>query len=1592
MLPTIHQYLCGEDDYKFLPSHWRNSTFATLPHVTECTQHVELSWAPFIFLLVFSPSLLLDLFRSQNGKLRTFTPITLRIYICIVLVFDLTISLLYNLANVIKEEPDAGIYLFGDIPQYLGACAALVFLYASKNRGLVTSGVLFNYWLLCCLCGFTEFRYIISLWWHGVESPAIDQFRFFLYAIGYPLYILELILSCFADLPERNYGGMQSSFLSQITFNWFTPLARLGYKKSLDKDDLWNLNDRDKTWTLLPNFMTYFQPQHKAYQEKRRAAGNSFELKEKEFPSILKPIFQTYKMTFLAAGFYKLIFDLLQFASPHLLKQLITFIQDHNQPVWVGVAIAMTMFIVALLQSMVLHQYFHDMFRLGMNIRSVLTSAVYKKALLLSNNARKNRNVGEIVNLMTVDIQRVQDMTTFVMLFWSAPLQVTLSIYFLWRLLGFSVLVGVLILILMIPLNIWISMKMRTYQQTQMKYKDERLKMMSEILNGVKVLKLYAWEKSMEQMVLEIRMKEIRVLKELAFLNAATTLSWSCAPFLVAVLTFGVYVTVDPVNNVLTPQITFVALTLFNIMRFPLAIFAMIYTQALQCHVSNNRLKGFFAEQEMEPQLLNAKDTSEDAIRIDQGNFTWESSEENPLLKNLSLSIPRGSLVAIVGKVGSGKSSLFSAMLGEMNRVGGHVDIMGNIAYVPQQAWIQNMSLRDNILFNKPFDREFYDRVIECCALKPDLATLPAEDMTEIGEKGINLSGGQKQRISLARSVYSGADILLLDDPLSAVDAHVGKHIFEQVISSDTGVLKHTTRILITHGLHFLKYCDQIVVMKDGRISEKGSYQELMKSQGAFGEFLEEYLVEEAKTRGRSVSFGEDSEDVSELLNEIEKVAPEKRKRIESQISQVHSSTESLNKQPPTPIKRKVSVAPSLSSPKAKEELGKAEKEEVPSNDEKKALLDKEASPVKGKLVEKEGMETGKVKWTVYTVYLAAIGYGIAALFLGVYIFSSVLGVFSNLWLARWSDDAKKIQGDSNGENQTRYRLLVYAGLGVGQACSICAASIIMALGMVRASRILHEGFLENILHSPMSFFDTTPLGRILNRFGKDIDMLDSRLPSSVLTFVGALVQAIAIAIVSFYATPSAAWPSIGLLVLYHYLRDVDAIDATLPRSLLSFTRIVLNVAEILIVLGWASPIIIPSTLPLAALYALLLRFYVSTSRQLKRLESTTRSPIYSHFQESIQGASSIRAYNVVDKFIQESATRVDDNLATYYPSIVANRWLAVRLELIGNMIVLFAALFAALFRDTPGLTAGLVGLSVSYALNITQTLNWAVRMTSELETNIVAVERIKEYTETPREGMESNEIPEEKDWPRTGEIIFKDLSLRYRSGLDLVLYEVNATIKPSEKIGIVGRTGAGKSSLTLALFRIIEAEKGIILIDNVDIAKLKLERLRSRLTVVPQDPVLFSGTLRMNLDPFKTYTDAEIWQALDNAHLGSFVGDLQEKLSHQIQEGGGNLSVGQRQLLCLARALLRKTKILILDEAAAAVDMETDALIQKTIKEQFSECTVLTIAHRLNTVMDSDRLMVLERGSIVEFDAPRTLLENKNGVFYSMAKDAQLV
>ncbi|KAI1700651.1 ABC transporter transmembrane region domain-containing protein [Ditylenchus destructor] len=1553
---------------------------SAVPYVAECVQHSTLILIPCLFLLIFFPVVLYALNKSDNGPIEGCSPITFRIITCGILQCVVGFNAIRSFS---EQTPDDSlsphIHLFFQVLLCITLTLALVLMIACRNRGVISSGVLFNFWLLLAVCGLPEFHYKIAmLTRYGGQDPNSSMLEYLLSFIYYPLVVFVFVLSCFADIPKyritdkRKCPEDKVSFLSQITFSWFNQIAILGHNRPLQMEDLWELPNRDKSKHLVAKFDRVWATHIAKYKSSSLASQtkpNKVTLpingaqetqalyistqngakSTTEPPSILWPLFQIFKWPLISGAFYKLIFDLLQFVSPQLLRYLINFIEDKSQPMWVGISISLTMFAVALLQSMILHQYFHQMFRLGMNIRSCLTSAVYKKALNLSNTARKNRTIGEIVNLMSIDTQRLQDITTFIMLFWSSPLQVLLAIYFLYRLLGVAVIAGLVILLLLIPFNTWISTKMRTCQVEQMKYKDERLKIMSEMLNGIKVLKLYAWEESMQKTVLDIRAKEKKVLRKLTCLNTITALSWSCAPFLVAVLTFGLYVNIDPQNNILTPQITFVGLALFNILRFPLAVFAMIFSQAIQTIVSNKRLKQFLAEEELDPRPSGDAGPPEAAISVHNASFTWER-EGDLALKDLTFAIPQGSLVAIVGRIGSGKSSLLSAILGEMHRQSGAVNMRGRVAYVPQQAWIQNLTLKDNVLFGQKCNEKLYSKVLDSCALTIDLDSLPAGDQTEIGEKGINLSGGQKQRVSLARAVYSESDVYLLDDPLAAVDAHVGKQIFENVIGPN-GMLAKKTRVFVTHGLPFLKYCDQVIVIKDGRISESGSYEQLLCGSGEFSEILEEFLVEETKNRARSVSFGESVEEVQEVLAELERFDPEKRRYLERQLSKVSESIAAQQRsispegeipsRPTSPLNRANSVQPGtpVRVTPLPPVLATSVNSLAGSTAKSNGLGSPLPPPKPSRIIEKEEMETGQVKLSVYLSYLRAIGYVICSVFLGIYIFSSILGVCSNLWLADWSDHAKEIQTNSSSGWETQKRLAIYTALGLGQAIFVALASIIMALGMVQAGCILHEGMLKNLLRSPMSFFDVTPLGRILNRFGKDVDFVDTRLPGTVLNFIGCLVMSIATLAVPIIVTPQVALPMFGILLVYFYL----------------------------------------------------MRFYVSTSRQLKRLESTTRSPIYSHFQESVQGASLIRAYQSADRFLVESQNRVDHNLVAFFPSLISNRWLAVRLELVGNVIVLSSAMFAAVFRDSSGVTAGLVGLSVSYALSVTQTLNWAVRMTSELEANIVSVERISEYTAIPTEAsLETGpEVVLSEVWPTRGEVILENVELRYRPDLDLVLKGVTAHIKPREKVGIIGRTGAGKSSLTLALFRLVEPAGGKIIIDDLDIAKLGLKDLRSRLTIVPQDPVLFSGTLRTNLDPFNTYDTPDIWRVLQLTSMDTFVSTLPEKLEHKISEGGENLSVGQRQLICLARALLRKSKVLMLDEAAASVDMETDQLIQKTIREQFSDCTVLTIAHRLHSVMDCDRLMVFDQGRIVEFDTPQALLAKPNSVFRSLAIDA---
>ncbi|NWU60420.1 MRP1 protein, partial [Pterocles burchelli] len=1506
---------------------WNLTWYTENPDFTQCFQNTVLVWIPCIYLWVCFPVYYLYLHRHGRGYIQMSNLNKAKTALGLILWIVCWTDLFYSF----WERSQNFFPFFLVSPTILGITMLLAtfLIQYERLKGVQSSGVMTIFWLISLSCATVVFRSKII---HALNTGAeVDTFRFVTFCIYFILLLVQLILCCFPERPPlfsetvndpNPCPEFSASFLSRITFWWITGLMIQGYRRPLEAKDLWSLNKEDTSEEVVPGLArnwakewakTKRQPLHMLYspQKQQKSSDSNGDVTEEAEALIIKPsqksseaslfkvLYKTFGPYFLMSFLFKAGHDLLMFAGPEILKLLIHFVNDKTAPNWQGYFYTGLLFVCACLQTLILHQYFHICFVTGMRLKTAIVGVIYRKALVITNSARRTSTVGEIVNLMSVDAQRFMDLATYINMIWSAPLQVILALYLLWQNLGPSVLAGVAVMILLVPINAVMAMKTKTYQVAQMKSKDNRIKLMNEILNGIKVLKLYAWELAFREKVLEIRQKELKVLKKSAYLAAMATFTWVCAPFLVALSTFAVYVTIDK-NNVLDAQKAFVSLALFNILRFPLNMLPMVISSIVEASVSLKRLRVFLSHEELDPDSIirGPVTEAEGSIVVKNATFGW-SRNDPPLLNSINFTVPEGSLVAVVGQVGCGKSSLLSALLGEMDKKEGCVVVKGSVAYVPQQAWVQNATLEDNIIFGREMNERRYKLVIEACALLPDIEILPTGDKTEIGEKGVNLSGGQKQRVSLARAVYCNADVYLFDDPLSAVDAHVGKHIFEKVIGPK-GILKNKTRVLVTHAVNYLPQMDTILVMTDGEISEMGSYQELLKQDGAFAEFLRTYAnaeqsMENSDTSSPSGKEGKPMEN-GVLVNE----AP--GKMMHRQLS--NSSTYSR-------------------------ETGKSQHQGSTAELQKPA-----AEKNSWKLTEADTAKTGRVKATVYWDYMKAIGLFISFLSIFLFMCNHIASLASNYWLSLWTDDPV-----INGTQQyTNVRLGVYGALGISQGIAVFGYSMAVSIGGIFASRHLHLNLLHNVLRSPMSFFERTPSGNLVNRFSKEIDTIDSAIPPIIKMFMGSTFNVIGACIIILLATPIAA-------------------------------------------------VIIP---PLGLVYLFVQRFYVATSRQLKRLESVSRSPVYSHFNETLLGVSVIRAFEEQKRFIKQNDMKVDENQKAYYPSIVANRWLAVRLEYVGNCIVLFAALFAVMARNK--LSAGLVGLSVSYSLQITAYLNWLVRMSSELETNIVAVERVKEYAEMEKEAEWSIEqTAPPSTWPEEGKVEFRGYGLRYRKDLDLVLKNINVTINGGEKIGIVGRTGAGKSSLTLGLFRINEAAEGEIIIDGINIAKIGLHDLRFKITIIPQDPVLFSGSLRMNLDPFDQHSDEDIWRSLELAHLKNCVSSLPDKLNHECAEGGENLSVGQRQLVCLARALLRKSKILVLDEATAAVDLETDKLIQSTIKSQFEECTVLTIAHRLNTIMDYTRVLVLERGEVVECGSPDHLLQKK-GFFYSMAKDSGLV
>ena len=1293
----------------------------------------------------------------------------------------------------------------------------------------------------------------------------------------------------------------QSNIIGIVTFAWMDQLFEKGFRKPLQEEDLFPLNTMDRSKDVSIRFQECWMSEVSKWKSRKslRASVPSpksinqplLEPKPEELqsmPSLYRALARGFGSSFALAGVFKVVQDSLMLVGPVLLNKIVVFIKSSDSSIEIGIAYIVLLFFASFFQSVFLHQYFHICFRIGMHVRTALVTAIYQKALRLSPSARQEKTTGDIVNLMSIDAQRMQALLrnrffhchsscilAYLHVVWSAPLQILVSLYLLWGQIGVSSLAGFGVMLLLVPLNAYSAKIMRQRQKELMQAKDQRVKLTNEVFSSIKVIKLYGWEQKFGEKISEVRENELRNLKRYNLQYAFQSTFWNSTPTLIALATFAVY---SAIGNQLTAAKAFTTLALFNILRFPVSMLPFVVNNLVEASVSLKRLSSFLVSEEISerPSVISSP-LDENSIYFKQASFSWDDAGNNMAIRDVSLVIPKGSLCMIVGSTGSGKTAFVSALLGELSCVSGEVSLVGSVAYTSQVPWIQNATVKDNILFGRQFDSSLFDGVVGSCALEPDLKILPAGIMTEIGERGINLSGGQRARVALARAVYSNADNIILDDPLSAVDTHVSKHIFEKCV---LGFLSSKTRILVTNNTNILPFADQIIFLEQGRVAACGSFDDLSGNEN----FLK--FIEELDTNDQEDTKVEDS------ANAIEKIDEEK-------------SPEEL-------------VIRRQSSSKRTQDL-----------EDKKPAVESAGK----KLVEEESRQVGNVSWKVYSSYITASGgFAIAALVLVFLILqmSSDLGL--SRWLAFWSDRAEL------KEHSSMWYLGIYTAIALALMFFNFVTVTTFALSSVVASRKIHDRMLSALLRAKMSFFDMTPLGRILNRFSKDQYVIDQKIFGVMYTYLSELFSVIGIIIAISSVTP----PFLALLV------------------------------------------------PLGFLYYKIQNYYISTSRELMRLDSVLASPIFSHFSETLQGVSVIRAFKEQHRFLQINEERMDKSLRAYFPSIGAHRWLALRLESIGAFVVGSAGLFAVIGRGR--VDAALAALSITYALSITQTLNWMVRMTSERETNIVSVERNQEYTSVESEAslvIQDSRPP--INWPSQGKIDIEELCLRYRPGLDLVLNKFTCKIPAGAKVGIVGRTGAGKSSLMLALLRLVESESGRILIDGVDVGKIGIMDLRSRVSIIPQDPVLFIGTIRFNLDPFGERTDEQIWQSLKLAHIDSLIASLPGQLDEMVAEDGSNFSIGQKQLLCLARACLRKSKIILMDEATSSVSRDIGVLIQETVRTQFKDCTMLVIAHRLETVLQSDIIFVIEQGKLAESGPPEKLLANPKSLFSRLAESMKV-
>ncbi|KPA84124.1 putative mitochondrial ATP-binding cassette protein subfamily C, member 1, putative (ABCC1) [Leptomonas pyrrhocoris] len=1307
---------------------------------------------------------------------------------------------------------------------------------------------------------------------------------------------------------------------------------------------------------------------------------------------------------------FKFVGDICTLAVPFLLKLFVGFIEERNKSWPYGMFLVVAFFVTQMVQSTSLHRFYYVSIKGGLQYRSALNSLIFEKCFTISSKAQAQpeMNTGRIINMVSTDTEQANQFLQYCMYIWSSPMVFLVSIVFLSRLVGWCSLMALVALLMTLPVNAWIMKWQMTARQKLVKATDARVKATNEFFSGIRIAKFMTWEPRFIANIEAKRANEVSYLKQVQYSSVCVSFIAMATPQIMIAAVFIVYYFL---GHELTATIVYPTISLLGIIRMPFNMLPFVFTVTVQYVVAIARISKFlecdnaacstvqdiedyFKEQHehttacqlaavlenvdvtayvpvklpfapkiktpLIPRMLRMMccgkckptrrhpapaDVVEGEARIgspagspgggEEGrgapNMNAEEYfelENKVLLRDVSVAVPKGKLTLVLGATGSGKSTLLQSLLSQFELTQGRIWTEKSIAYVPQQPWIMNATVRGNILF---FDEEEESRLgeaIRVSQLQTDLQLLGSGLETEIGEKGVNLSGGQKARVSLARAVYANREVYLLDDPLSALDAHVGERVVDDCF---LGALAGKTRVLATHQMHVVPKADYVIALGHGSVEFSGSSADFMRSP-VHSQMVAAEAEDEAANKGKTAPA--DEVEVAEASTVAAVGAATASSMAEDTASELGSTHSTLH------------------TAKTGDKEGETEEAE--------AVVVTKAPEMAAHLMTKEEKASGTVPWSTYLEYFHFCGGRLwMTVILAMFVVTEFCTVAAPLWLSLWTAKRFRIADSAY--------MWVYLGCVLLGTLTVPTRFTFSFEAMRRGTVAMHHIMLHSVSRGTMEFFDTTPLGRILNRFSRDVDVADNNLPISM-------------------------------------LQVMNCLFALLSSTIITFST---------------QPLVLLALVPCAYIYCRIMVFYNAANREIRRTSSVVKSPLFSLLGEVLTGSATISAYGRTTVVMKEALQRLDLVFSCSLLENAANRWLGVRVELLSNCVVTVIVLFGVLrtlIGGTEDYWVALVSLSLTMSTQSTAIMNWLVRQVASAEADMNSVERILYYTrETPQESMPDLEgevaalekkvhgsvdatgtVVIESVSPtaaaphvvRAGALTLDHVQMRYREGLPLVLRDVSFSIAPREKVGVVGRTGSGKSTLLLTFMRMVDICGGEIRVDGRALGSYGLRELRRHFSMIPQDPVLFDGTVRLNVDPFLEASSAEVWHALELVGLRERVASETEGIDGRVLEGGSNFSVGQRQLMCMARALLKKgSGFILMDEATANIDPALDRQIQTTVMSAFAEYTVITIAHRLHTVAQYDKIIVMDHGVVAEMGSPRELVMDRQSVFRGMVE-----